>query len=130
MLSRHYQRSGDADSSYNGTTLRSNDSDTLDLSSDYESEDLLSETSADRAFVVSDTDALSYNSDRSSMEGEVSRGLEEGTLDEIEDPSPLGKKKAIKAISKRTVFCNGQPETHLLVLWYSWEKSRNPSETE
>ena len=88
MLSRHHQPSDDADSSYNGTTLWSNDSDTLDLSSsDYESEDLLSETSADRAFVVSDTDALSYNSDRSSMEGEVSRGLEEGILEESEDVS-------------------------------------------
>lgn len=88
MLSRHHQPSDDADSSYNGTTLWPNDSDTLDLSfSDYESEDLLSETSADRAFVVSDTDALSYNSDRSSMEGEVSRGLEEGILEESEDVS-------------------------------------------
>jgi hypothetical protein len=85
MLSRHHQLSDDTDSSYSGTTLRSNDSETIDLaSSDYESEDRLSETSADRAFVVSDTDALSYNSDNSSIGGEVSCGLEEDILEESE----------------------------------------------
>jgi hypothetical protein len=85
MLSRRHQLSDDTDSSYSGTALRSNNSDTIDLaSSDYESEDLLSETSADRAFVVSDTDALSYNSDKSSIEGEVSCGLEEEILEESE----------------------------------------------
>lgn len=71
-----------------GTTFRSNDSDAIELSlSDYESEYVPSETSSDLAFVVSDTDALSYLSDKPSVEGEVSCGIREGIVEEIEDVS-------------------------------------------
>jgi hypothetical protein len=88
MSNQHQQLSDDTDSSYSGTTFRSNKSDAVDLAfSDYESEDLLSETSADRAFVVSDNDALSYDSDKYSIEGEVSCGLGEGILRDFEDVS-------------------------------------------
>lgn len=88
MSHRDQQLSDDTDSSYSGTTFGSNESDAVDLAfSDYESEDLLSETSADRAFVVSDNDALSYDSDKYSIEGEVPCGLGEEILRDFEDVS-------------------------------------------
>jgi hypothetical protein len=88
MSNRHQRLTDDTDSSYSGTTFRSNESDAVDLAfSDYESEDILSETSADRAFVVSDNDALSYDSDKYSIEGDVSSGLGEGIPRDSEDVS-------------------------------------------
>lgn len=83
----------DGISSHTGTTFRSNDSDAIDLTfSDHESEYVPSETSADRAFIVSDTDALSYLSDKSSVK-EVSCGISDGIADEIEDVSNFEHKR-------------------------------------
>ncbi|CRL30038.1 unnamed protein product [Penicillium camemberti] len=136
------QLSDDTDSSYSDTTFLSKDSDAIDLTfSDYESGYVPSETSVDRAFVASDTDALSYTSDNPSEEGQASWGLGEGIVEDIEDvssakqkknfltddwlqPLPLGEKKPVKTISKKMIYCNGQQETHFLVLWYSWEKRK------
>ncbi|OGE47377.1 hypothetical protein PENARI_c047G00943 [Penicillium arizonense] len=107
------QLTNDADSSYSGTTFQSNDPDAVDVTfSDYESEYIPSETSSDRAFIAPDTDTLSYISDKPS---------EEGNCCSLQPSSP-GRKKPVKTISKRTIYCNGQQETQFLVLWYSWEK--------
>lgn len=79
------QVSDGADSSYSGTTFQSSDSDAIDLTFfDQESEYVPSETSVDRAFVVSDTEAVSYISDKSSEEGNDTCGLEVGIVEHTE----------------------------------------------
>ncbi|KAJ5640328.1 uncharacterized protein N7484_008190 [Penicillium longicatenatum] len=87
----------------------SDDSDLTFLES--ESDSVQSETSEDREFIISDTEELSYYSDKSSNNGE-SYGLN------------IGVKFPAKTITKRTICRDGRQETQYLVLWYSWEKER------
>jgi hypothetical protein len=83
MSSWQDQVTDGANSSYSGTVFQSNDHDAIDLSfSDYESEYVPSETSVDREFVVPDTDALSYVSDKSTEEENGYCSLQVGIVED------------------------------------------------
>ncbi|CAG8562704.1 unnamed protein product [Penicillium salamii] len=79
------------------------------------SEDDISETSEDRAFVVSDGDQSPY-SDRSSRSSDYSQHCPD-----VQDNDSSDLKIPIGTISKRVIHQGDSSAVQYLVLWRSWE---------
>ncbi|KAF2997501.1 hypothetical protein E8E15_000416 [Penicillium rubens] len=85
------------------------------------SEEDISETSEDRAFVVSDGDQSPY-SNRSSESSIYSQHCHHRHDDDFS--KPVGHKIPISTIAKRVIHQNDSPVVQYLVLWRSWEQER------
>ncbi|CAG8224749.1 unnamed protein product [Penicillium nalgiovense] len=82
------------------------------------SDDDISETSEDRAFIVSDGDQ-SYNSNRSSGSSNYSQHSHHMHEDDSSD-----LKIPISTIAKRIIHQNNSSVVQYLVLWRSWEQEK------
>ncbi|CAI7614385.1 unnamed protein product [Penicillium viridicatum] len=85
------------------------------------SEEDISETSEDRAFVVSDGDQSPY-SNRSSESSNDSQHCHHRHDDDFSNP--VDHKIPISTIAKRVIHQNDSPVVQYLVLWRSWEQER------
>ncbi|CAI7628210.1 unnamed protein product [Penicillium viridicatum] len=85
------------------------------------SEDDISETSEDRAFVVSDGNE-SYDSNRSSESSNYSQHSRHMHDDDSSDL--IGQKIPISTIAKRVIHQNNSSVVQYLVLWRSWEQEK------
>ncbi|KAI3095273.1 hypothetical protein CBS147333_9809 [Penicillium roqueforti] len=96
-----------------------NDSETQGSTSE-PSEDDISETSEDRAFVVSDGDQSPY-SNRSSGSSNYSQHCH---MHDNDSSDLIGQKIPISTIAKRVIHQNGSSIVQYLVLWRSWEQEK------
>ncbi|CAG8136611.1 unnamed protein product [Penicillium nalgiovense] len=85
------------------------------------SEEDISETSEDRAFVVSDGDQSPY-SNRFSESSNYSQHCHHRHDGDFSNP--VGHKIPISTIAKRVIHQNDSPVVQYLVLWRSWEQER------
>ncbi|CAI7611305.1 unnamed protein product [Penicillium viridicatum] len=85
------------------------------------SEDDISETSEDRAFVVSDGDQSPY-SNRSSGSSNYSQHCHH--IHDNDSSDLIGQKIPISTIAKRVIHRNGSSIVQYLVLWRSWEQEK------
>ncbi|KAI2791710.1 hypothetical protein POX_c04582 [Penicillium oxalicum] len=89
--------------------------------SDTASEDIPSETSDDRAFIVSDTDQLSYFSTDSSEASDSSLFQYDPSYNNIVDAPRDWMKLPIREITRKIVLEYGHEVEQYLVLWCYWE---------
>ncbi|KAJ5350259.1 hypothetical protein N7541_007986 [Penicillium brevicompactum] len=97
-----------------------NDSETQGSNSE-SSEDDISETSEDRAFVVSDEDQSPY-SNRSSGSSDYSQHCPD--VQDNDSSDLTGQKMPIGTISKRVIYQGDSSAVQYLVLWRSWEPEK------
>ncbi|CAG7975729.1 unnamed protein product [Penicillium nalgiovense] len=97
-----------------------NDSKTQGTTSE-PSEDAISETSEDRAFVVSDADQSPY-SNRSSGSSDYSQHCPH--VHDNDSFDIIGQKIPISTIAKRVIGQDDSSVVQYLVLWRSWEQGK------
>ncbi|KAJ5771453.1 uncharacterized protein N7511_003504, partial [Penicillium nucicola] len=88
-----------------------------EYSDDLISEDDISETSEDRAFVVSDGEQSAY-SNRSSA------SFNDSQYSSNDSSNFNGQKVPLCIVTKRTIEQNGGPVVQYLVIWQSWEQEK------